>query len=121
MFHSIPEAWKSASGSNMADIKELIPEFFYLSEFLTNSNCFDLGTKQNSEKLDNVILPPWSKGCPMEFIRVHREVQYSCPLTKTISNALICCSVGIRIRLRVCPSSRMDRSDIWIQTTGKGS
>ena len=43
MFHSIPEAWKSASETNMADIKELIPEFFYLPEFLSNSNCFDLG------------------------------------------------------------------------------
>ena len=43
MFHSIPDAWKSASETNMADIKELIPEFFYLPEFLGNSNSFDLG------------------------------------------------------------------------------
>ena len=27
----------------MADVKELIPEFFYLPEFLKNSNNFDLG------------------------------------------------------------------------------
>ena len=27
----------------MADIKELIPEFYYLPEFLVNSNHFDLG------------------------------------------------------------------------------
>ena len=27
----------------MADVKELIPEFFYLPEFLVNSNNFDLG------------------------------------------------------------------------------
>ena len=44
MFHSIPEAWRSASESNMADIKELIPEFFYLPDFLTNTNQYDLGT-----------------------------------------------------------------------------
>ncbi len=43
MFHSIKEAWNSASRHNMADVKELIPEFFYLPEFLTNSNNFDLG------------------------------------------------------------------------------
>ncbi len=43
MFHSIPDAWTSASETNMADIKELIPEFFYLPEFLGNSNSFDLG------------------------------------------------------------------------------
>ncbi len=27
----------------MADIKELIPEFFYLPEFMVNSSRFDLG------------------------------------------------------------------------------
>ena len=44
LFHSIPDSWKSASQSNMADIKELIPEFFYMPEFLTNNNHFELGT-----------------------------------------------------------------------------
>ena len=43
MFHSVKDAWFSASKHNMADVKELIPEFFYLPEFLTNSNNFDLG------------------------------------------------------------------------------
>lgn len=43
MFHSVREAWFSASKHNMADVKELIPEFFYLPEFLLNSNNFDLG------------------------------------------------------------------------------
>lgn len=43
MFHSVREAWLSASKHNMADVKELIPEFFYLPEFLLNSNNFDLG------------------------------------------------------------------------------
>ncbi|KAG2466391.1 WDFY3 protein, partial [Polypterus senegalus] len=73
MFHSVREAWLSASKHNMADVKELIPEFFYLPEFLLNSNNFDLGFKQNGTKLGDVILPPWAKGDPREFIRVHRE------------------------------------------------
>ncbi|KAF0034332.1 hypothetical protein F2P81_014398, partial [Scophthalmus maximus] len=73
MFHSVREAWLSASKHNMADVKELIPEFFYLPEFLLNSNNFDLGAKQNGIKLGDVILPPWAKGDPREFIRVHRE------------------------------------------------
>lgn len=30
----------------MADVKELIPEFFYLPEFLLNSNNFDLGRQE---------------------------------------------------------------------------
>uniref|UniRef100_A0A670KCI7 WD repeat and FYVE domain containing 3 n=1 Tax=Podarcis muralis TaxID=64176 RepID=A0A670KCI7_PODMU len=73
MFHSVREAWYSASKHNMADVKELIPEFFYLPELLLNSNNFDLGCKQNGTKLGDVILPPWAKGDPREFIRVHRE------------------------------------------------
>ncbi|XP_035234406.1 WD repeat and FYVE domain-containing protein 3 isoform X2 [Anguilla anguilla] len=73
MFHSVQEAWLSAAKHNMADVKELIPEFFYLPEFLLNSNNFDLGSKQNGTKLGDVILPPWAKGDPREFIRVHRE------------------------------------------------
>jgi WD repeat and FYVE domain-containing protein 3 len=73
MFHSIREAWTSASKHNMADVKELIPEFFYLPEFLQNSNNFDLGAKQNGTHLGDVILPPWAKEDPLEFIRVHRQ------------------------------------------------
>ncbi len=72
MFHSIDEAWRSASKNNMADVRELIPEFFYLPDFLENRNRFDIGTKQNGEALNDVLLPPWAKGCPAEFIRVHR-------------------------------------------------
>ncbi|XP_061381193.1 WD repeat and FYVE domain-containing protein 3 isoform X2 [Danaus plexippus] len=72
MFHSIKEAWNSASRHNMADVKELIPEFFYLPEFLVNSNNFDLGSKQSGVSLGDVVLPPWAKGDPREFIRLHR-------------------------------------------------
>eukprot|EP00111_Clytia_hemisphaerica_P006851 TCONS_00019802-protein len=73
LFHSIKDSWLSSSESNMADIKELIPEFFYLPDFLTNKNKFDLGTKQNGEELGDIILPPWAKGDAIEFIRLHRE------------------------------------------------
>ncbi|XP_076326045.1 WD repeat and FYVE domain containing 3 bchs isoform X2 [Tachypleus tridentatus] len=73
MFHSIKDAWLSAAKHNMADVKELIPEFFYLPEFLLNSNRFDFGYKQNGVQLDDVILPPWAKGDSREFIRVHRQ------------------------------------------------
>lgn len=73
MFHSISDSWMSASKHNMADIKELIPEFFYLPEFLKNENRYDLGIKQNGMKLDDVILPPWAKGDAREFIRLHRS------------------------------------------------
>ncbi len=45
MFHSIKDSWLSASKNNMADVKELVPEFFYLPDFLLNTNKFDLGNR----------------------------------------------------------------------------
>lgn len=43
MFHSVKSTWESASRDNMSDVRELTPEFFYLPEFLTNANHFELG------------------------------------------------------------------------------
>ena len=74
MFHSVEEAWESSSKNNMADLRELIPEFFYLPDFLSNDNRFDLGMKQNGEELNDVVLPPWAKDSPAEFVRVNRQV-----------------------------------------------
>ncbi|XP_014681660.1 PREDICTED: WD repeat and FYVE domain-containing protein 3-like isoform X2 [Priapulus caudatus] len=73
MYHSVKEAWLSSSKHNMADVKELIPEFFYLPDFLTNSNNFDLGVKQSGVVLSDVVLPKWAKNDSSEFIRVHRQ------------------------------------------------
>ena len=36
-FHSVPAAWQARMESP-ADVKELIPEFFYFPEFLQNMN-----------------------------------------------------------------------------------
>lgn len=74
MFHSIKDAYVSASRNNMADVKELIPEFFYLPEMFLNMNNFDLSVKQSGVILNDVQLPKWAKNDPYEFIRVHREV-----------------------------------------------
>jgi hypothetical protein len=55
------------------EVKELIPEFFYLPEFLVNSNKFDLGKLQiTNQILNDVQLPPWAHNSPEEFIRIHR-------------------------------------------------
>lgn len=44
-----------------SDVKELIPEFFVLPEFLVNKNRFDFGKKQCGTRVDDVILPAWAK------------------------------------------------------------
>lgn len=68
LFSSVKDAWLSASEKNMSDVKELIPEFYYLPEFLLNKNRFDLGTTQTGVALDHVELPPWAKGDAREFV-----------------------------------------------------
>jgi hypothetical protein len=74
LFQSIPQAWKSASCDNKADVRELIPEFFCLPEFLTNINRYNFGNRESTgARVDNVTLPPWAKGDPKIFIAKHRE------------------------------------------------
>ncbi|TKY52668.1 BEACH domain-containing protein lvsA [Spatholobus suberectus] len=74
LFNSVRDTWLSAAGKgNTSDVKELIPEFFYMPEFLENRFNLDLGEKQSGEKVGDVILPPWAKGSAREFINKHRE------------------------------------------------
>ncbi|CAG8463161.1 6634_t:CDS:10 [Paraglomus brasilianum] len=70
-FHSIVGTWDSCLNAS-GDVRELIPEFFYQPEFLTNHNNFDLGVRQDGQRLNEVVLPKWAK-TPEEFIRIHRE------------------------------------------------
>jgi len=85
LFYSIEGAWSSASRENSADVRELIPEFFYLPEFLTNINGYNFGTRQGGGgKVDNVILPPWAKGDPKIFIAKHRQALESPYVSKRL-------------------------------------
>lgn len=63
MFHGVKDAWLSASETNMADVKELIPEFFYLPEFLLNENRFDLGKFELFVVEDSAGLPEVTDRC----------------------------------------------------------
>ncbi|XP_076899562.1 BEACH domain-containing protein B isoform X2 [Bidens hawaiensis] len=72
LFQSIESTYKNCL-SNTSDVKELVPEFFYMPEFLVNSNSYHFGVKQDGEPLDDVGLPPWAKGSPEEFISINRE------------------------------------------------
>lgn len=74
LFNSVRDTWLSAAGKgNTSDVKELIPEFFYMPEFLENRFELDLGEKQSGEKVGDVVLPAWAKGSAREFIKKHRE------------------------------------------------
>ncbi|XP_053386541.1 neurobeachin-like protein 1 [Mercenaria mercenaria] len=84
-FHSIPGTWKSMY-NNPNDVKELIPEFFYLPEFLSNRNEFDLGKLQISKEVVNdVILPKWA-ATPEDFIYKHRKALESEYVSNNLHN-----------------------------------
>lgn len=51
MFYSLKKEWESSSKDNMGDVRELIPEFFYLPDFLLNSNHIQLGQAQTSSSV----------------------------------------------------------------------
>lgn len=63
----------SASKLNTTDVRELIPEFFYLPDFLVNKNKFLFGTKQTGELINDVFLPPWAHGDSRLFVQINRE------------------------------------------------
>jgi len=73
LFFSIDRTWKSAAKENTTDVRELIPEFFYLPAFFINSNGFDFGMKHDKTRIDNVALPTWACNDPRLFVFIHRQ------------------------------------------------
>ncbi|GAB2247807.1 hypothetical protein Droror1_Dr00007689 [Drosera rotundifolia] len=72
LFQSVGGTYRNCL-ANTSDVKELIPEFFYMPEFLVNSNSYHLGIKQDGEPIGDVVLPPWAMGSAEEFINRNRE------------------------------------------------
>ncbi|XP_066923807.1 lysosomal-trafficking regulator-like [Clytia hemisphaerica] len=72
-FHSMGTTWKLSSFISNTDVKELIPEFFFLQEFLQNGERYDMGLRQNKERVDNVHIPVWAKNNPRLFTLIHMQ------------------------------------------------
>ncbi|VDN01686.1 unnamed protein product [Thelazia callipaeda] len=73
LFNSVETAWRLASFDSTTDFKELIPEFFYLPDFLINHEKLNLGIRQNGDVVNDVILPRWCQGSPRLFVLIHRQ------------------------------------------------
>ena len=86
LFKGLEHSWISASSENLQDVRELIPEFFFLPEFLLNSNNFELGETQKGDVVGDVILPPWAGGDAREFIRIHRQALESKHVSENLHN-----------------------------------
>jgi hypothetical protein len=85
---SIPSTWANVyEGSS--DVKELIPEFFFLPDFLTNVNGFNLGKRLHTGKsIDKIELPPWAEG-PDDFIKKHKEALVSTTPRNELINKMV--------------------------------
>lgn len=70
LFSSLALSWKNCQ-RDTSDVKELIPEFFFLPEMLVNSNRYRLGQQENGTPVSDVELPPWAAS-PEEFVRINR-------------------------------------------------
>ena len=74
MFHNMKTSWYLASKGSSTDVKELIPELFYLPELFLNEEGLELGLRQNGASIDNVQLPNYSgQNEARLFVKVHRQ------------------------------------------------
>ncbi|CAG9328425.1 unnamed protein product [Blepharisma stoltei] len=86
LFYSIQAAWESGQGTS-GDIKELVPELFYLPEVFINKNKENFGIRQGPEAVpvNDVELPAWAKN-PLDFIRKHQLALESSYVSKNLPN-----------------------------------
>ena len=90
MFISMAKTFESAC-TLKDDVRELIPEFYTLSEMFENKNNLNLAqgkidTEGNEIKISGVTLPPWSDNNPANFVTEMRKFLefYSDKLNKWI-------------------------------------
>ncbi|XP_035481482.2 neurobeachin isoform X1 [Scophthalmus maximus] len=69
-FSGIGRSWRNCQ-RDTADVKELIPEFYYLPEMFVNSNEYELGVRDDGVPACDVELPAWAKK-PEDFVRINR-------------------------------------------------
>ncbi|KAK2817203.1 hypothetical protein Q5P01_025394 [Channa striata] len=69
-FSSVSRAWRNCQ-RDTSDVKELIPEFYFLPEMFINANSYNLGVMEDGTVVSDVELPPWAKS-PEEFVQISR-------------------------------------------------
>lgn len=116
MFYSVQGAWDSATGSNMTDVRELTPEFFFLPDFLTNVNDYDFGLRASGQSIDNVALPPWAKGDPTIFIEKQREALESPYVSKNLHHW-----IDLIFGYKQRGDAAVDAANVYERTTYQGA
>jgi len=70
LFHSIAQTYNLVSSTGK-EIWELLPEFYFMPEFLLNMNQFDLGSREG-KPINDVIIPDWAEN-HFDFIYKNRK------------------------------------------------
>ena len=85
LFYDVTESWLAAAYTSPADVKELIPQFYTLPEFLSNVSNLPLTTTTEGKNVANVVIGRWSKN-PRDF--THKMLHFlQCEIvTSHISN-----------------------------------
>ena len=82
LFFSINSTFNSAT-THKTDVRELIPEFFYLPEMFLNINHLNMGSvneidehtnQKVSYKIHNVLLPKWANNDAYKFVSIMKEI-----------------------------------------------
>ena len=70
--------------SQKTDVRELIPEFFYLPEIFLNINDLNMGSLEDGQKVNDINVPCHNN--PYEFVQTMRSVLESDEVSNSIQN-----------------------------------
>lgn len=83
LFIAVEDSFHAAT-EEVSDVRELIPEFFCLPEFLINQEKLDFGIMQTGQRVNHVAVPRWCKLNPYRFVAILRIALESDFVSKNI-------------------------------------
>ena len=83
LFLSVENSFEN-SITDKTDVRELIPEFFYLPEIFLNINNLNMGSLENGEKVNNILVPCLDN--PFEFVKTMKAILESDEISNVIQN-----------------------------------
>ena len=89
LFNSLVDSFKCAL-TQKSDVRELVPEFFYLPEIFYNLNKLNLGNIKNRKnktetQVNDVKMPEWANNDAYIFVSKHRKLLESPELSEKIN------------------------------------
>ena len=83
LFLSVEDSF-TFSLTQKTDVRELIPEFFYLPELFLNINNLNMGSLENGQKVNDITVP--CRNNPYEFVETMKTILESDEVSNTIQN-----------------------------------